>query len=68
MNFEREFLRLAAAMLRCRFQVMNGTGCCGKVPGVQYTGMPIDGIMCYIGYADHAAEMLLLCREATGGR
>lgn len=66
--FEREFLRLAANMLRCRFQVLHGHGCTEPPPWVQYSpGTPIDSILCYVGYSDHAGEMRLLCREVSRG-
>jgi hypothetical protein len=61
-RFQREFLRLAAQMLRCRYQLVNGRNCT-KTSWVQYFGKPIDHILCYVGYADHKGEMDLLCQE-----
>jgi hypothetical protein len=63
MSFQREFLYLAAHMLRCRFQLLHGYSCTATA-WVQYSGKPIDHVLCYVGYSDHRGEMQLLCREA----
>jgi len=62
---EREFLLLAAGMLRCRFHVVNGDECT-IAPHVQYThGTALGHLMYYVGYADHKAEMRLLLSDIT---
>lgn len=61
-RFEREFLRLAADMLRCRFHAVNGRNCT-VAPSVQYTGQPADHVMCFVGYSDFKGEMRIMCRE-----
>lgn len=62
-TFEREFLLLAAQMLRCRFEVYHARRCYTP-KWVQYTNKPVDQILCYVGYSDHKGEMQLLCQEA----
>lgn len=41
LDFQREFLALAANMLRCRFHVIHGRTCT-KVKWVHYQDTPID--------------------------
>ncbi len=66
LKLQREFLHLAANMLRCRFHVLHGRPCT-RVKWVHYHDDPIDQILCYVGYSDWRSEMRLLCAEALRG-